>query len=90
MMPMGTAGPEPQIDFSALVVAVAQRQDKQAFAQLFQHYAPRVKSYLIRHGADGGQAEEVVQETMLRPCVFAEHLPSAALPRSRRNDDMGS
>ena len=65
MMPMGTAGPEPQIDFSALVVAVAQRQDKQAFAQLFQHYAPRVKSYLIRHGADGGQAEEVVQETML-------------------------
>jgi RNA polymerase sigma-70 factor (ECF subfamily) len=52
-------------DFSALVLAVAQRQDKQAFAQLFQHYAPRVKSYLMRHGADDGQAEEIVQETML-------------------------
>jgi len=52
-------------DFSALVLAVAQRQDKQAFGQLFQHYAPRVKSYLMRHGADNGQAEEIVQETML-------------------------
>lgn len=52
-------------DFSALVQAVAQRQDKQAFGQLFQHYAPRVKSYLMRHGADDGQAEEIVQETML-------------------------
>lgn len=52
-------------DFSGLVLAVAQRQDKQAFAQLFGHYAPRVKSYLMRHGADDGQAEEIAQETML-------------------------
>jgi RNA polymerase sigma factor (sigma-70 family) len=52
-------------DFSSLVLAIAQRQDKAAFGQLFQHYAPRVKSYLIRHGADDGQAEEIVQETML-------------------------
>lgn len=50
---------------SALVKAVALRQDRQAFSQLFQHYAPRVKSYLLRQGADDGQAEEVVQETML-------------------------
>jgi RNA polymerase sigma factor (sigma-70 family) len=55
----------PLPDFSSLVVAIAQRQDRQAFAQLFAHYAPRVKSYLLRHGADPGQAEEVVQETML-------------------------
>jgi RNA polymerase sigma-70 factor (ECF subfamily) len=52
-------------DLSALVVAIAQKQDRQAFAQLFAHYAPRVKSYLMRHGADDGQAEEIVQETML-------------------------
>jgi len=50
---------------SALVKAIALRQDRQAFARLFQYYAPRVKSYLLRNGADDGQAEEVVQETML-------------------------
>jgi RNA polymerase sigma-70 factor (ECF subfamily) len=52
-------------DMSALVVAIAQHQDRQAFASLFAHYAPRVKSYLVRHGADDAQAEETVQETML-------------------------
>ncbi len=52
-------------EMSALVLAVAQKQDRQAFGQLFEHYAPRVKSYLMRHGADDAQAEEIVQETML-------------------------
>lgn len=52
-------------DMTALILSVARRQDRKAFAQIFGHYAPRVKSYLMRHGADDGQAEEVVQETML-------------------------
>lgn len=56
---------QPVEDMSALVLAVAKHQDRQAFGRLFEHYAPRVKSYLIRHGADDAQAEEVVQETML-------------------------
>lgn len=56
---------EPPAEMSALVLAIAQRQDKQAFAQVFAYYAPRVKSYLMRQGADDGQAEEIVQETML-------------------------
>jgi RNA polymerase sigma-70 factor (ECF subfamily) len=55
----------PAVDFSPQVIAVARHRDKAAFAQIFQHYAPRVKSYLMRQGADDGQAEEVVQETML-------------------------
>lgn len=59
------SGDTPAENFSALVEAVARRQDRQAFARLFQHYAPRVKSFLLRQGADDGQAEEVVQETML-------------------------
>jgi RNA polymerase sigma-70 factor (ECF subfamily) len=53
------------VDFSPQVLAIARNRDKAAFAQVFQHYAPRVKSYLMRQGADDGQAEEVVQETML-------------------------
>ncbi len=48
----------------ALVVAVAERGDRECFAVLYAHYAPRVKSYLIRlGGADA--AEEMAQEAML-------------------------
>ncbi|UUX94403.1 sigma-70 family RNA polymerase sigma factor [Aquabacterium sp. J223] len=49
----------------AWVHAVAVRQDRQAFALLFKHFAPRVKSYLQRTGASEELAEEVVQETMV-------------------------
>ena len=44
---------------------IAQRGDVEAFRQLFQSYAPRVKSYMMRQGADPNTAEELAQETML-------------------------
>ncbi len=47
------------------LVAVGQRQDRGAFANLFRHYAPRVKAYLMRVGCDGGVAEELAQEVMV-------------------------
>lgn len=52
-------------DFSTLIVAVAQAQDRSAFSALFEHFAPRVKSYLMRSGATLGSAEELAQETLL-------------------------
>lgn len=48
-----------------LVLAVAARRDRSAFAALFNHFAPRVKSYLMRFGATPGEAEELAQEAML-------------------------
>ena len=48
-----------------LLVAVAQRKDKKAFSDLFAHYAPRIKSYLMRQGASEASAEEMSQEAML-------------------------
>lgn len=51
--------------FADLLVAVAERQDRQAYAGLFGYYAPRVKSYLIRLGADNAQAEEIAQDVMV-------------------------
>jgi len=48
-----------------LLVAVAERRDKQAFSDLFAHYGPRIKSYLMRQGADAASAEELSQEAML-------------------------
>ena len=52
-------------ELSELVHAVAARGDRQAFAALFKHFAPRVKSYLMRAGSSEGQAEDLVQETMI-------------------------
>jgi RNA polymerase sigma-70 factor (ECF subfamily) len=51
--------------FADLVVRVAEKQDRTAFAELFSYYAPRVKSYLMRLGADGAGAEEITQDVMV-------------------------
>ena len=48
----------------ALVRAIADRQDRAAFADLFRHFAPRVKAFLIRSGADESLAEECMQDVM--------------------------
>jgi RNA polymerase sigma-70 factor (ECF subfamily) len=52
-------------DFSALIVCIAQGGDREAFAALFNHFAPRVKSYLLRLGAGQEAAEELAQETLM-------------------------
>lgn len=50
---------------AALVEAIASGADKAAFAALFRHFAPKIKGYLLKLGADRGQAEELTQEVML-------------------------
>ncbi len=50
---------------SALVQAVAARGDRQAFAALFKHFAPRVKAYLMRLGTPEGVAEDLAQEALV-------------------------
>lgn len=48
-----------------LLVAVGTRGDKEAFAALFDHFAPRIKSFLMKGGASPDQADEMAQETMI-------------------------
>ncbi len=48
-----------------LLQRVAESGDAEAFLKLFQSYAPRVKSYMIRQGADANTAEELAQETLM-------------------------
>ncbi|MBL6598036.1 MAG: sigma-70 family RNA polymerase sigma factor [Alphaproteobacteria bacterium] len=48
-----------------MIQAIARDHSRTAFAGLFEHFAPRLKSYVMRLGADERAAEEVVQETML-------------------------
>ena len=41
-----------ETDWAALVLRVRDHQDKAAFAALFRHFAPRVKAFLMKSGAD--------------------------------------
>ncbi len=50
---------------AALILAIAARNDRAAFAALFERFAPRVKSYMLRLGATPEAAEELAQEAML-------------------------
>ncbi len=52
-------------ELEALVERVASSRDKQAFASLFDHFAPRLKSFMLRGGADPETAEEISQEAMI-------------------------
>jgi RNA polymerase sigma-70 factor (ECF subfamily) len=52
-------------ELNELAQAVAERGDRQAFAVLFKHFAPRVKTYLVRRGCAATVAEELAQETMV-------------------------
>ncbi|SHH24536.1 RNA polymerase sigma-70 factor, ECF subfamily [Cognatiyoonia sediminum] len=46
------------------IYAVRDTQDKEAFAELFSHFAPRVKSFLMKSGASHDVAEECAQDVM--------------------------
>ena len=48
-----------------LIGLVAVHQDRQAFALLFKHFAPRLKAFHLRAGLADAAAEELTQETML-------------------------
>lgn len=50
---------------ASLVRAIAIDQDRNSFAELFDHFAPRLKSFLLRQGANDGSAEDLAQEAML-------------------------
>jgi RNA polymerase sigma-70 factor (ECF subfamily) len=60
-----SAAPSAPAAMTELLVAIARHRDKKAFAALFQYYAPRVKTYQIRQGADDATAEELAQEALL-------------------------
>lgn len=56
-----------------LLARVGQKKDRASFVRLFQYFAPRVKSYLLKHGADNATAEEIVQNTFITVWEKAGH-----------------
>lgn len=65
MEPRRDANPASASTLVKLIARVAQSRDREAFAALFGHFAPRLKSFMLRAGADPETAEEIVQETMV-------------------------
>ena len=53
-----------EVDWAALLIAVRDNQDKAAFAALFRHFAPRIKAFLMKSGANAALAEECAQDVM--------------------------
>jgi RNA polymerase sigma factor (sigma-70 family) len=53
-----------RLEWIAQIEAVRDRQDQEAFAALFRHFAPRLKAFLMKSGAASDQAEEVAQDVM--------------------------
>lgn len=58
-----------QLDERMLLAELMQRialsGDRAAFRALFEHFAPRLKGYLVRLGLESGRAEELAQEVMV-------------------------
>jgi len=53
-----------RIEWTAQLEAVRDRRDQSAFAELFNHFAPRVKAFLMKSGSSPSFAEECTQEVM--------------------------
>ena len=53
-------------ELNAWMHAVGRSADRTAFAALFRHFAPRLKSHLMRSGSTEAQAEELAQEAMVQ------------------------
>lgn len=52
-------------ELAALLERIARDRDREAFTQLFDHFAPRLKAVALREGADEALAEDLVQDVML-------------------------
>jgi len=51
--------------FAALLHSIATKRDRAAFIEVFEYFAPRVKSFLLGQGVAPAAADDVLQEVML-------------------------
>lgn len=52
-------------EWDRLLLRVGSDRDRFAFKKLYEHFAPRLKSFLLRIGSDMSAAEEICQESMI-------------------------
>ncbi len=52
-------------DWDRLIQTVAGARDSEAFGRLFDHFAGRIKTYMLRSGSSESAADDLAQEAML-------------------------
>ncbi len=55
----------PKENWGQVLRDIALNKSQDSFIHLFEYFAPRIKSYLIKSGLDPAQSDELAQETML-------------------------
>ena len=60
-----SASPPSAEDMKRLLAAVAGERDRASFGALFQFFAPRVASFMMRNGLSPSEAEDIAQEAMV-------------------------
>lgn len=65
LIPVSRQALSPAQHHAALMLRISEARDRAAFAELFDYFAPRVKSFMQRKGANAEQAEDLVQETLV-------------------------
>ncbi len=55
-----------KLQLDHLLVRVSEHRDHEAFGELHDQLAPRLKAYMMRQGASGELAEDLAQEVMIK------------------------
>ena len=67
--------------FVAAILNIAESQDIGSFKKIFEYFSPRLKSFLMKSGAEENIAEEIIQETMTIIWTKADYYdPKVASP----------
>lgn len=59
-----TKEPTTKVDWADLIGRVASG-DREAFKRLFEHFAPRIKGFMLKAGCSEGEAEEIAQDALI-------------------------
>ncbi|MCP5162558.1 MAG: sigma-70 family RNA polymerase sigma factor [Hahellaceae bacterium] len=87
--------PDPSVRLIYLLERIAQEQCQDAFSELFQSVAPRLKAYAMKLGSPPMEAEEIAQDSMLtvwrkaaqfNPRLASPHTWLFTIARNRRID----
>lgn len=65
VVPLMDRARENAVAHASLIRAVAVEADRTAFRALFEYFAPRIKTWMIRHGVPEEGADELAQETLM-------------------------
>ena len=63
--PDGSVSPATKADHQRLLAKVAEEGDRDAFREIFAYFGPRLKTVMLKAGADPATADDLVQDVMM-------------------------